>query len=120
MQTTTTPRIVNNNDRNVASILLRDDYITLQGTWDDEADRDAFVATFPKFVKVKATEAWCLDGTKRAAVSMSIAFVPNAVTGEINEAGIKRARRLISILAASDQGLAFFVHGQTEIPANLR
>ena len=66
-----------------------------------EAERDAFVALFPKMVglhKIKVTIGWEGD-TRLPGASFGVNTRRTGVTGTLNETGLKRLTRLASILA---------------------
>lgn len=63
-----------------------------------EEDAKAFVAQFPKYMKMRATTISGRDADNKHYVAgwitMRLSFTPNKVTGERNDAAIKRALKL--------------------------
>lgn len=63
---------------------LRADFATV-------AERDAFIARFPKYVGVKASRS------QKPMAWMSVRFRQDGVTGDRNEVGVKRALKALEI-----------------------
>ncbi|QDH93157.1 hypothetical protein SEA_ZIPP_3 [Gordonia phage Zipp] len=67
-------------------------HVALSGAqFETTAARDEFVARFPRYVGVKAS-------TKYPIAWFEAAFQRNGSTGEFNETGAKRLRKLLEVL----------------------
>jgi hypothetical protein len=58
--------------------------------FDSPEEAKAFVATLPKYLKLKT---WATS----KAVAFRVKFISNGVTGDENEAGIKRVRKFLDL-----------------------
>lgn len=65
--------------------------------YDSAELRDAALATFPKWVKVKATTLHRGAGVRVPLLSFGVTLTPDATTGQLNETGAKRIRRFLEI-----------------------
>jgi len=63
-----------------------------------EAERDAFMAAFPKMVGLRKNGLYLATGCV-PCVTFSVRMDSNGTTGAANEAGVKRATRFASIAA---------------------
>jgi hypothetical protein len=68
-------------------------------TFATEEERDAFIAKFPKSVRLWATTLGDLNGKKWACARFEVVLQSNAVVGEVNEAGLKRLAKFQEVLA---------------------
>jgi hypothetical protein len=75
-------------------------------TFTTNEERDAFVALFPKSVKVVATT---LSGLviDQPYATIQVALHADAVNGGVNETGIKRLRKFIAVATANGFELNF-------------
>jgi hypothetical protein len=64
-----------------------------------DEERDAFIAKFPKSVRLWATTLRDLDGITWACACFKVVLQSNAVVGEVNEAGLKRLAKFQEVLA---------------------
>ena len=67
----------------------------------NEADRNAFVALFPKFVGVKGNYCSGVDFDRRPSASFRVSLSPDGTTGAVNESGLKRVRAFTKVCAAN-------------------
>jgi hypothetical protein len=63
-----------------------------------EAERDAFMAAFPKMVGLRANHLYHSTG-KLPCATFSVRMASNGTTGAANEAGAKRVARFAAIAA---------------------
>lgn len=70
-------------------------HVALSAYFADTAARDEFVAKFPKYVGVKSATLYP-DNVPSARFEAS--FQRTGTTGEFNETGAKRLRKLIAVL----------------------
>lgn len=78
-------------------------------TFDTAEQRDAFVALFPKSVKVIGTTASAASDpiARQPYATMQVALHADAVNGGVNETGIKRLRKFIAVATANGFELNF-------------
>jgi hypothetical protein len=69
--------------------------------FDTVEERDAFISSFPKWVKVAATSTFVSGGPKIPTAMVNIGLIGNGVNKGVNESGIKRARRFLSAIVES-------------------
>jgi hypothetical protein len=69
---------------------------SLFGAFANAAERDAFIARFPKSAGIKATTL-STTGAVFAAAAAQGNLRPNGVNDGINEAGLRRYRRIVEI-----------------------
>jgi hypothetical protein len=85
-----------------ASIQYGPTHIDVYVTFEEDADRDAFIASAPKSVGLRAsTISNPSEGTTKPLARFSVKFAADRVTGEINETGLRRTVRFGQVLAAS-------------------
>jgi len=68
-------------------------------TFSTDEERDAFIAKFPKSVKLWGTSLRDLDGKTWSCARFQVVLQSNAVVGEVNEAGLKRLAKFQEVLA---------------------
>jgi hypothetical protein len=66
--------------------------------FENEFDRDEFVAQFPKWVNVYPNILWNNNDPKPIAVFRAV-LSANRVVGEVNEAGLKRVAKFKDVVA---------------------
>lgn len=80
--------------------IQQNDYsYTAYATFLTNEERDAFIAKFPKSVRLWATTLGDLDGRTLPCACFEVVLKSSAVVGEINEAGLKRLAKFQQILA---------------------
>lgn len=86
----------------IATITARPDFVKIAIQLPTKADGEAFVAKFPKALKLKATtiSGSGIDGT-RGYVVFGAKLAADDNRGDKNETGIKRYRRAAELLAAA-------------------
>lgn len=87
--------------------------VSMYAVFSEEAQRDAFVALFPKFVGVRPSRLWAhvgylegadwrgADSQEFPTATFRLKALPDGVNGGVNETGVKRLRRLLQVLEAS-------------------
>jgi len=71
-------------------------------TFETADQLEAFIALFPKSVKVYATTTTTLsDSTIKPQASFGVRLTADAINGGVNETGIKRIRKYISVATAN-------------------
>jgi hypothetical protein len=78
-------------------------------TFTTNEERDAFVALFPKSVKVVATTTSAASDpiARQPFATMQVSLHADAVNGGVNETGIKRLRKFIAVATANGFELNF-------------
>ena len=84
-------------------------YIRTTIAFTTEAEQVAFIAKFPKYVKVLASTITGMDhGFSNApsntmpTASFTVNLIPNQATGEVNETGLKRVAKFREIVTISE------------------
>ena len=69
--------------------------------FDTDADRDAFIALFPKSAKITPTVCHYGEGVVKPIAVHRTGFTANGNNGGVNETGTKRVRNLLKTLDKS-------------------
>lgn len=67
--------------------------------FDNEVERDEFVAQFPKWVGVKSTQLYSVNQGAKPIAFFQVWLMKTNVTGEVNEAGLKRIAKFKDVFA---------------------
>lgn len=67
----------------------------LHGQFESDEMRDAAIARFPKYCRIKPY-ILVTDGARLASAGCRIDLTPSNVTGALNETGVKRVRKIVA------------------------
>jgi len=80
-----------------------EDVYEVMVVFENEFDRDEFVAQFPKWVKVYASVLGS-NGVAKPIANFRVVLAANKVVGQVNEAGLKRVAKFKDVLAKLQNG----------------
>ena len=87
-------------------------FAEMSAVFDSDAERDEFLARFPKSVGVKATRVYGYGDEAKAGAKFRVDFRSDGVNGGVNETGIKRFRRFVALAPEAEIYRSVF----TELP----
>ena len=69
--------------------------------FENEFDRDEFIAQFPKWVNVYPSVLWSSNEAVKPIAQFRAVLSADKVVGEVNEAGLKRIAKFKDVVAKS-------------------